>query len=249
MADLTPDSPRDAVVPGPRWQFDGQVADCFDDMLARSIPDYHSMRDLVTRLASRFIVPGTDVVDLGASRGSAVAPLIERFGATVTWHLLEVSEPMLAALQRRFAGWPPEVVRILPLDLRTAFPQVRASLILSVLTLQFTPIEYRHRILSQVAGHLIPGGVFILVEKVLGSCHQTDALLTEEYHRIKGENGYSQEQIERKRLSLEGVLVPVTDAWNRELLQSAGFESCECFWRCLNFAGWIARTRLPPCHN
>ena len=240
MADC-PDSPRDAVVPGPRWQFDGQVADCFDDMLARSIPDYHSMRDLVTRLASRFILPGTAVVDLGASRGTGVAPLVQRFGATVTWHLCEISPPMLDALRARFAGLPPQVLRIHPCDLRTDFPDCRASVILSILTLQFTPIEHRHRILHRIAEHLLPGGVLILVEKVLGSTFTTDTLLVEEYHRIKGEHGYTQDQIERKRLSLEGVLVPVTAAWNRDLLAAAGFAEAECFWRCLNFAGWIAR--------
>jgi len=108
MDDSAPDTPRGAVVPGPRRQFDHRVADCLDGMLARSIPDYHSRRDLVTRLASRLILPGTDVVDLGASRGSAVTLLIERFGATVTWHLVQVPEPMLEALPRRFAGRPPE---------------------------------------------------------------------------------------------------------------------------------------------
>ncbi len=28
--------------------------------------------------------------------------------------------------------------------------------------------------------------------------------------------------------------------WNEEILQAAGFRVVECFWRCLNFAGWIA---------
>lgn len=43
-----------------------------------------------------------------------------------------------------------------------------------------------------------------------------------------------------KRKSLEGVLVPITAKWNEELLESAGFSQIDCFWRCLNFAGWIA---------
>jgi tRNA (cmo5U34)-methyltransferase len=60
------------------------------------------------------------------------------------------------------------------------------------------------------------------------------------YYKMKSDNGYSQEQIERKRLSLEGVLVPVTAKWNEELLKQAGFKYIDCFWRWMNFAGWIA---------
>ena len=41
-------------------------------------------------------------------------------------------------------------------------------------------------------------------------------------------------------LSLEGVLVPVTARWNEELLREEGFTSVDCFWRHLNFAGWVA---------
>ena len=54
------------------------------------------------------------------------------------------------------------------------------------------------------------------------------------------ENGYSAEEIERKRLSLEGVLVPVTARMNEDLLRSAGFDQVDCFWRWANFAGWLA---------
>jgi hypothetical protein len=60
-------------------------------------------------------------------------------------------------------------------------------------------------------------------------------------------NGYGEEEgeeeIERKRLSLEGVLVPVAAEWNEDLLRRAGFDEVECFWRCLNFAGSVAIKR------
>lgn len=28
--------------------------------------------------------------------------------------------------------------------------------------------------------------------------------------------------------------------WNEEILRSSGFNHFDCFWRLLNFAGWIA---------
>ena len=65
-------------------------------------------------------------------------------------------------------------------------------------------------------------------------------LFVEEYLALKERNGYSREEIDRKRFSLEGVLVPVTAAWNEDMLRGCGFRSVDCFWRQLNFAGWIA---------
>ena len=79
-----------------------------------------------------------------------------------------------------------------------------------------------------------------MVEKVLGSDASMDRLLRDEYYRFKADNGYTQEAIVRKKQALEGVLVPMTARWNVELLQSAGFAHVECYWRALNFAGFLA---------
>ena len=111
---------------------------------------------------------------------------------------------------------------------------------LCILTLQFVPIEYRQRIVRDVYAHTVEGGAFILVEKVLGASADIDAEMVDQYYTLKRANGYSEEQIERKRLSLEGVLVPVTARWNEELLRGAGFGQVDCFWRWMNFAGWLA---------
>ncbi len=48
----------DNVTPKQKWEFDADVANCFANMLERSIPDYRSMRSLVYELGERFIKPG-----------------------------------------------------------------------------------------------------------------------------------------------------------------------------------------------
>ena len=227
--------------PEGKWAFDGEVTSCFDDMLARSIPQYAVMRETVTRLALRHARPDTAIVDLGCSRGEALAPLVGALAGSNRFIGIEVSEPMLAAARERFADHIRfGAVEILSMDLRTAFPECRASVVLSVLTLQFTPIEYRLEIVGRVFDALEPGGAFILVEKVLGSGPSLNRLFVEEYLALKERNGYSRDEIDRKRFSLEGVLVPVTAAWNEDMLRGCGFRSVDCFWRHLNFAGWIA---------
>jgi tRNA (cmo5U34)-methyltransferase len=154
---------------------------------------------------------------------------------------IDVSPPMLEAARRRF-GREIETgsVELLDLDLRNGYPDVASSLTLSVLTLHFTPDHQRLRILGDVYNHTVTGGALVLVEKVLGNAVSFDELFVRLYHDLKRNNGYSPEEIERKRLSLEGVLVPATANRNEELLRRAGFTEVDCFWRWLNFAGWLA---------
>lgn len=228
----------DEIIPDGCWAFDSSVTRVFDDMLRRSIPQLDVMRSAVFGIGAQFTQPDTWVIDLGCSRGETLAPFVARFGEDNRYLGVEVSEPMALAARARFAGNERVVIR--QEDLRIRRPVERASVCLSVLTLQFTPIEYRHRIVRDVFKSLLPGGAFILVEKVLGATAELDALLVKEYYDLKRANGYTDEQIDRKRLSLEGVLVPVTARWNEELLVSAGFRHIDAFWRYMNFVGWVA---------
>jgi tRNA (cmo5U34)-methyltransferase len=232
---------QDHVMPGAAWQFDADVAQVFDDMLQRSIPQYDVMRRTVFELACAYVKDDCAIVDLGCARGEALAPFVQKFGAYTTYVGIDVSEPMLDAARERFQGMiSAGRVDIRSCDLRTSYPPARACVTLCVLTLQFTPIEHRQRILRRIYEHTQPGGALILVEKILGATADLDALMIDRYYTMKAENGYSQEQIERKRLSLEGVLVPVTARWNEELVSAAGFGQIDCFWRWMNFAAWIA---------
>jgi tRNA (cmo5U34)-methyltransferase len=170
-----------------------------------------------------------------------MASLIDKFGSSNRFYGVEVSQPMLAACRERFQDMINHgIVNIRDEDLRKSYPPVRASVTLCVLTLMFTPVDHRFEILSNAFEHTLPDGIFILVEKILGVDTKIDKFLVELYHEHKRAMGYTKEEIDRKRLSLEGVLVPVTVARNEELLRSAGFSHIEPFWRCLNFCAWIA---------
>jgi tRNA (cmo5U34)-methyltransferase len=78
------DARVDQLVPidGERWQFDRDVTEVFENMLARSIPQYGTMRALVFDLGASLVKPGTAIVDLGCSKGDALAPFVRRFGTT-----------------------------------------------------------------------------------------------------------------------------------------------------------------------
>ena len=230
------------VIPnGEKWQFNEDVTAVFDDMLSRSIPDYQGMRNFCEAIGANFITPETEIVDIGCSLGRAVEGLVSRFSETNTFALYDVSEPMLARCRRRYETLIEQGrVKVENYDLRQGLKNINCSLVLSILTLQFTPLEYRHKIMQSIYNALNDGGAFIFVEKVLGNTSTLDSVLVKEYYKLKSSNLYTQEQIESKRKSLEGVLVPLTAAWNEDLLRQTGFRQIDCFWRQLNFAAWIA---------
>ncbi|MFC0863938.1 methyltransferase domain-containing protein [Sphaerimonospora cavernae] len=231
----------DHVVPHGRWAFDEEVTHVFDNMLERSIPQYEVMRQTVFACGSQFVRPGSTIVDCGASRGEAVAPFVRMLGGRGRFICIEASSPMVQSLRQRFAAELGDgSVEIHEQDMRTFYPDVQADLTLAVLTLQFIPIEHRQRIMRRIYQQTAAGGALILIEKVLGADCELNDLMVNLYHQHKIQHGYSREDIDRKALSLEGVLVPVTAQWNMELMAQAGFQRIDCFWRWMNFAGWIA---------
>ena len=226
-----------------KWAFDEEVTRVFENMLERSIPQLAVMRSLVHDIAMRSL-HGTEgaVVDIGCSQGGALASLVEARKERRRFVGLEVSEPMLKVARERFKD--DHRVGIVRHDLRSGRIATQGhppALVLSVLTLMFVPIEHRQAVVRDIASKLRGrGGRLILVEKVLGSTSANQKLLTDIYHAQKLAMGYSQEDVQRKALSLEGVLVPMTARWNEELLHSEGFTDIECFWRWGPFAAWVA---------
>jgi tRNA (cmo5U34)-methyltransferase len=239
---LSPTRRRAPAAPeAPRWIFDADVAACYADMLARSIPHYGVMRESVTALARHFAQPHTAVLDLGCATGGALEPIIARLGATCTYLGVDSSEPMLHAARHHLADPIARgICTITDCDLRHAYPDVHASVTLAILTLQFIPLDYRQRLVQRMYAHTLPGGACIIVEKVLGSSATIDDLMVENYYALKSANNYSSEDIQQKRAALEGVLVPLTARWNEDLLRTAGFDQIDCFWRWMNFTGWVA---------
>ena len=238
---------RDEVVQEGPWEFNEGVAEVFENMLERSIPDYEKMRISSCAIAIPALASGKEsdvnhVLDVGCSNGLALRRL-DSYAASQehTIHRLvgmDISEPMLKKAQE---DCDEERYYFLNHDLRTHFPFPDESfdVVMCVLTLQFLPIVHRLRIVDEIYRVLKPGGRLVFVEKVLGAA-RLDQDMVDIYYDHKREMGYTEEQIERKRLSLEGVMVPITAKWNEELLVKAGFHTVDSFWRWMNFAGWVA---------
>lgn len=237
-------------LPDGAWQFDEKVASCFEDMLMRSIPGFHVMRDLVTDVGVHHLreqkAEDGLVIDLGASTGLSILPFYYRLPNARFW-AIESSPAMVAELRRKFGHSPSKVgdsrVRVIRHDLNTTPRRVvreEANLVTSILTLQFLMPATRLKVLTEAYHALKPGGALIVVEKVLASSIGMENDLEKLHHAYKRARGYTWQEIDRKKFSLQGVMVPVSVSKNEQDLRRAGFAEVECFWRALNFAGWMA---------
>jgi tRNA (cmo5U34)-methyltransferase len=100
--------------------------------------------------------------------------------------------------------------------------------------------DRRDAILQKIYHGLNPGGVLILSEKVTFQDQEHDQLMIELYHNFKRANGYSDLEIAQKRTALENVLIPETLDTHRQRMKKVGFQSCDVWFQCFNFASMIA---------
>jgi tRNA (cmo5U34)-methyltransferase len=64
-------------------------------------------------------------------------------------------------------------------------------------------------------------------------------LFIDTYYSFKRRNGYSDNEIARKREALENVLVPYTISENLEMIRRNGFKIVDTFFQWYNFAGFL----------
>ena len=225
-----------------KWEFNEDVSQVFDEMLERSIPSYNRMRYLITRIVIEHIkknnLTHTNILDLGCSTGEQIFELNKHLKMN-EYIGLECSKPMLKEARHKNKITPNVSIRNFDLT-KDKLEIKNCGAILSILTLQFIPIEYRQKILNNIYNQLSNNGIFIFVEKIIGDNYNYSELYEKLYYDMKHMNGYSLDEIRDKKLKLEGVLVPVTNQFNLELMRQAGFSRIDIFWKDLNFIGYIA---------
>jgi tRNA (cmo5U34)-methyltransferase len=230
----------DRQYPSP-FAFTREVAEVFDDMVLRSIPFYEESIRMLCEWGRRFYQPGTHVVDLGSSTGTTLIALAEAI-AEPTAKLIGVdnSGPMVEVARAKFntsnIGADVEFRQsdILLTEIRNA------SIVIMNYTLQFIPVAKRPEILQRIHDGLNPGGIFFLSEKIRSGSPCLQEAQTSIYESFKYANGYSDDEISRKKAALDQVLVPFTLSEHFEYLYAAGFRSVEpvMFWN--NFISLVA---------
>jgi tRNA (cmo5U34)-methyltransferase len=220
------------------FRFDAAVARVFPDMLRRSIPGYAASIEAIGALAARYVRPGTNCYDLGCSLGAATLAMHQGSRAEhVKLIAVDNSRAMIDRCREITADLGNVELRLA--DIREC-DIVNASMVVMNYTLQFLDLDARDALVSKIRHGLVPGGIFVLSEKVVDEDPQMERLLVDLHHEHKRRNDYSELEISRKRAALENVLIPETVAAHRARINAAGFAHCAVWLRYFNFVSIVA---------
>lgn len=218
------------------FKFDERVARVFPDMIARSVPGYRYITEMMPVFAERFAQPDSRCYDLGASLGAATRAFAKGVGNTpVKIYAIDNSVAMVRRMRHILSAQNGNT-SILPVcaDIRSIKID-KASVVILNFTLQFVEPSQRFQLLQTIYEGLLPGGVLILSEKITFENEQNAQILTDLHHGFKRFQGYSALEISRKRSALERVLTPETSRTHFERLFNAGFSIVEQWFQSFNF--------------
>ncbi|KAA8477164.1 tRNA (cmo5U34)-methyltransferase [Arcticibacter tournemirensis] len=223
------------------FKFGAKVAGVFDDMVSRSVPFYGEMQRMISELAADHAQMGTNVYDLGCSTGTTMIGMNTTIPHDIKFIGIDEAEQMLIKCDEKLkeAGFtrPYELVTA---NMHEGFKIENASVVVLCLTLQFIRPIAREKVLKTIVDGLAPGGVLILIEKILAEESLFNRNFIKYYYDLKRRNHYSEMEISQKREALENVLIPYKLSENILMLREAGFSHCEVFFKWYNFSGVIA---------
>lgn len=241
------DQQRDRLYAGRRppgdFVFDEKVAAVFTDMINRSVPGYATILSMIGMLADRYCQRGSTVYDLGCSLGGAALAMAHHMGhEEYRLQAVDNSEAMIRRLEGILAEEPERIrarIRTECADIAD-IPIENASVVVLNFTLQFIAPEQRPALLRRIHDGLRPGGILVLSEKIRFPDAQMDELFVDMYHQFKRVQGYSEMEVSQKRAALENVLVPESIDTHKQRLRQAGFQACDVWFQCFNFASLVA---------
>lgn len=222
-----------------KWIFDEEVARVFESHISLSIPMYDELHRMVVEQAANFLFDGGTICDLGTSTGKGLRGLndcysklkLSYFAVDESGAMLEKARELCANIDN-VSYYKGKVENcILP----------SCCLILCIYTLQFIEPSNRLYVLSKCHEALIDGGALLLAEKCIADDSFYEDNFTLYHENLKLRNGLSLCEIQAKRRSLKGVLIPLSLRDNIKMLNDAGFNCCEVFFKWYNFVGVIAK--------
>jgi tRNA (cmo5U34)-methyltransferase len=186
------------------FTFSSKVAGVFDDMVNRSVPFYEEMQRMIAELAADHSLPHTAIYDLGCSTGTTLILMDRTVPENIGFVGVDDSQSMLNKCRQKMEDL--HITRPCDLHVEDLNRQVAiedASVVVLCLTLQFVRPINRERLLKEVYDGLVPGGVVIIVEKILAEDSSFNRDFIKYYYDMKRRHHYSELEISQKREALE----------------------------------------------
>jgi tRNA (cmo5U34)-methyltransferase len=146
----------------PAFEFNGQVADVFENMIDRSVPGYGLMLDMIALMTAHFAQPGSNCYDLGCSLGASTLRIRQQLPASCNVIGVDSSPDMVIRARRNVERDHSEAGIVIALQDARETPIENASVVVMNFTLQFIPDEDRSRLLRRIADGLNDNGILVL---------------------------------------------------------------------------------------
>jgi len=220
------------------WTFNSEnVANNFDQHVKKSVPFYSEAQDLITTMSDFFTSENSIYYDLGCSTGALTRKVnsknqhknIKSIG-------IDNSKQMIKEAKKNSFNKG----CIFKYGDITEFKYNKSNLITSFYTIQFIHPSVRAELIKNIYESLNWGGGFFLFEKTRASDARYQDLITTSYFEYKQKNGFQNDQIFNKYMSLSGVLEPFSDNGNLQILQAGGFSDIEIIFKYAPFTGYLA---------
>ncbi len=226
------------------FKFTEKVAGVFDDMVNRSVPFYDEIQRMMGEIAADHAMPGTLVYDLGCSTGNTLIYMNEQVEEDIAFVGIDDSKEMLEKCRVKLEqSGITRQISLRVADLGNDLEISNASVVVLCLTLQFVRPIHREKLMKKIIDGRVPGGVLILVEKILAEESSYNRDFIKYYYNMKRRHNYSEMEIAQKREALENVLIPYKLSENIIMLKEAGFGHTEIFFKWYNFTGLIAEKK------
>lgn len=221
--------------------FDEDVVSVFPDMISRSVPGYSSILAMTVEMSEEFATARTNIYDLGCSLGAVTLPMARRVPRDAQIYAIDSSNAMVSQLKANVASLPSDTcaVNVVEADIWDTNLE-NASFVVMNFTMQFITAERRQELVDRIYEALLPGGAFVLSEKISFASANEQELMTNLHHAFKRANGYSSLEIAQKRTALENIMVPESLESHHDRMRISGFATTSTWFRCLNFASMIA---------
>jgi len=205
------------------WKFDAQVAEVFDGIARREIPDYIRVIEMCINIIKKGSLEQPKIIDVGSATGETLRQLYQS-----GFRNLNGVDSSIDMINRSF-----DKATLIHSE---TFPEEHGPFdyVLNNWTLHFIrdPLVYLESIYRAMA----PGTTLILSDKVSSSkCVQ------EVYHDYKRARGVTEEEVEKKRQQIEGVLVTYPFTWYLNALNTLGFVEIEIINANASFVTFMAK--------
>ena len=222
------------------FEFNKDVAKIFDNMASRSIPLYKEVNYSVVEWAKSFYQKPAKIYDIGCSTGTTILSIAQNLDEPVHFIGIDNSKPMIEQSKNKLKFIPAHH----SLDLYSTdamdVDYTDATMVVVNYTLQFIEVSRRKLLLNKIYSGMKKGGILFVSEKIKSQVPEFQKMITMYYENFKFRNGYSMNEIERKKEALDNVLVPQTTEEQIEMVLEAGFSACELLFKCNNFITYVA---------